>query len=52
MNETNGEKSAKLFKQMWVDKSGNTVEPPCTEEELVNYIDNIKKALANESTKA
>jgi len=62
MNETKEEKSARLFKSMWVDKDGNHTEPPCTEKELIKYMKNIKdafddfppikKALANESTKA
>lgn len=40
--ETNDERSARLFKSMWVDESGNNVPPHCTEEELVNFIDGIK----------
>lgn len=44
---TKEEISAKLFEDMWVDESGNKIPPPCTEDELVEHIDNVKRDLEN-----
>ena len=45
------ETSAELFARMFCDENGNTVEPPCTEDELCEFIESVAQAIVDSKEK-